>query len=214
MTYFDGDEFDPKKYTTLIQCQPKHHDVNVPNHQVSNCDGCTVTKYASERIHALISHENGLRHNRITWFANIEGFLWISFATVISEVVGSDDDKFWLLVIIPIIGILVCLSAISAIRDADAAAELLLQKWRIIQEHSPKSPYAVIPVIGLSYDESRGKRTCSIPRWYFSLFVLIGWLASLIDVIVTHAHRHCALAAFLSSLIVLCLALLLLLQEQ
>ena len=71
-------------------------------------------EFASGRIYDLIEQENGLRNNRMMWFANIEGFLWLSFAAVISKEVGWENG-FWLLIAILTIGILVCLSAISAI---------------------------------------------------------------------------------------------------
>ena len=125
-----------------------------------------------------------MRHNRITWFANIEGFLWLSFAAVISEKVGWDNG-FWLLIVIPIIGILICLSAISAIWDADHAVEVLLKKWNTIHEDQPESPYAAIPVIGLTFEELKRDRPSSIPRWHFALFVLIGWSVGLTGVVVT-----------------------------
>ncbi len=124
-----------------------------------------------------------MRHNRITWFANIEGFLWLSFAAVISQEVGWQDG-FWLLIVIPIIGVFLCLSAISAIWNADAAIELLLEKWRIIQDRQSESPYAVIPVIGLSNKELKARKRT--PRWHFALFVLLGWIFCLIGVLVTH----------------------------
>ena len=160
------------------------HDIEQP--PLCSCHGCCVVKFASERIQTLISDENGLRHNRITWFANIEGFLWLSFAAVISEQVGWDNG-FWLLIIIPIIGILVCLTAISAIWDADHACEVLLKKWSDIQAHQSESPYATIPVVGLTFKELKLDRPSSIPRcrWHFALFVLVGWSFGFIGVVVT-----------------------------
>ncbi len=177
MPYFDGDRFNPYEYTSLVGHLSRGE---LDDDQI---------KFASDRIQTLIADENGLRHNRMTWFANIEGFLWLSFAAVISQDVGWQDG-FWLLIAIPTIGILVCLSAISAISDADTAVELLLEKWRTIQEHLSESPYAVIPVIGLSNEELYAKRKrTSIPRWHFALFVLLGWICCLIGVAVTRTGK-------------------------
>ena len=117
------------------------------------------------------------------WFANIEGFLWLSFAAATREQVVWEKG-FWLMILIPCVGILVCLSAISGIRDADHAVRLLLKKWRIIQKHKPESPYAVIPVLGASYDELEKDRI-SIPRWHFALYMFIGWICCLIGLLVT-----------------------------
>lgn len=178
--FFDGDKFYPDKYSVLVGS----HFPKGQYHEPSNCYDCCVVKFASERIQTLISQENGLRHNRITWFANIKGFLWLSFAAVISEKVGWDNG-FWLMVLIPIIGICVCLTAISAIGDADHAVKLLLKKWRTIQEDQSESPYVVIPVIGLSYEEQKLDRPSSIPRWHFALYVLTGWIFGLIGVVLT-----------------------------
>lgn len=189
--YFDGDKFDPKEYTDDI---PYFHDHG------SSCYNCEVVRFASEQIRILISHENDLRHNRITWFSNIEGFLWLSFAAVISEEVGWQNG-FWLLIVIPLIGILICFSAISAICDADNAVKLLVKKWRTIQTDQPRSPYTVIPVMGLSSEERKlcvcqssreccNRRLCcccrvSVPRWHFALFVLVGWILGLTGVVLT-----------------------------
>jgi hypothetical protein len=161
-------------------------EARIPHPYIHKCDrGCeAVVKLASERIHDLIAEENGLQHNRMTWFANIEGFLWLSFAAAISNQVGWENG-FWLMVVIPIIGILVCLSAISAIQDADHAIEMLLKNWSVIQSHHPEpknSIYTEIPVIGLSKKDHPYQ---SIPRWHFALFVLVGWSFGLVGVVVT-----------------------------
>ncbi len=116
MPYFDGDKFNPTEYKNLVEGQFCQFSADHNNHALCDCSGCSVIKFASERIHTLILQENGLRHNRITWFANIEGFLWLSYAAVISQDQDQDngwEDEFWLLIVIPIIGIFVCLSAIS-----------------------------------------------------------------------------------------------------
>lgn len=100
--YQDGDPFDKSKYENLVDMLlPQNHW----NHESDSCHDCCLVKFASERIHDLISEENSLVHNRITWFANIEGFLRLSFAAVISEKVGWDKG-FALLICIPVIGIL------------------------------------------------------------------------------------------------------------
>ena len=42
----------------------------------------------SQRIQILISHENELRNNRMSWFGTLEGFLWLSFAYLLT----TDDS--------------------------------------------------------------------------------------------------------------------------
>jgi len=48
-----------------------------------------------------------------------------------------------------------------------------------------ESPYVVIPVIGLSYEEQKLDRPSSIPRWHFALYVLMGWIFGLLGVVLT-----------------------------
>ncbi len=180
--YHDGYEFKKQDYEKRIEELLPTRKLTVND----RCYNCDAIKFASERIHTLIVDENGLRHNRMTWFANIEGFLWLSFAAVISEKVGWENG-FWLMILIPIVGILVCLSAISAILDADYACNILVKKWRVLQNHERCwcSVYTEIPVVGLSNDEMKQGDRIHIPRWNFALFILLGWIFGLIGIVVT-----------------------------
>ena len=181
-SYFDGDEFDLVAYKKLIENEKTKAQWSKNNYD--------MVKFASERIHSIISEENALRNNRMTWFASIEGFLWLSFAAATRETKNCEPGLWWLFILIPIIGILICISAISVLWDADYATEVLFMKWRVIQEcHSSQSAYTHIPVLGLSYKEVRAKgihnQNIGMPHWQFVLFVLVGWVLGLVGVIVT-----------------------------
>lgn len=172
----------------------------IPHPYSHKCGSCEAVKFASERIHTLIAEENGLRNNRMTWFANIEGFLWVSFAALLATVGGREEKEegsfpkpvwFWLMFILPIIGVLICVFTIVLICDAGVAVRTLQTRWTEIQGLSNNCLYGTFPVVGLTYDELDNCTPISLGclryKVWFTLVILAGWIACLVGVTLVSA---------------------------
>lgn len=139
-----------------------------------NPDQENVERFA-QCIQSLLCHENELRNNRMTWFGTLQGFLWLSFAALHDETRCKQAHYlFWLL---PALGIAICLGALSGIRAADRAVEVLFQRWKIYKANCGLEYYER-PVAGL---EPQQERSVAIPsRWFFPILISAGWVSCLV----------------------------------
>ena len=131
----------------------------------------------SECIQSLISQEYNLRNNRMTLFGIFQGFLWLSFAFLFSSA-ESCRNGFWIMqVILPIMGLFICLWTILLVSDANLAVEVLVKRWEIYKFNSgdPRTKYYERPVLGLDGQERSRAR-----RWCFPFFIALGWAGCLV----------------------------------
>lgn len=131
----------------------------------------TAEKFA-KCIQPLIYQEASMRNNRMTWFGTIQGFLWLSFAYLFTSA-DSCRNWFWIMqVILPIMGLIICLWVFRLINTADRAVKVLAKRWEIYKFNSgdPRTKYYERPVLGLDSQE-RSRAHC----WMVIPFLLIAW---------------------------------------